>query len=61
MFLGGLHCGRDKDWFSSYIYLTIVKTGAELDLPLLLLHVPDAFLINGQRMDGLTQGPDNNG
>lgn len=25
------------------------------------LHVQDAFLINGRRMDGLTEGPDNNG
>ena len=25
------------------------------------LHVQDVFLINGRRMDGLTEGPDNNG
>lgn len=39
-----------------------MKTAAHSSLPpFLLLHVPDAFLINGRRMDGLTEGPDNNG
>lgn len=37
-------------------------TAHSLSLPLFLpLHVQDAFLINGRRMDGLTEGPDNNG
>lgn len=30
-------------------------------LSFLALHVQDVFLINGRRMDGLTEGPDNNG
>lgn len=39
-----------------------MKTAPHSSLPpFLLLHVPDAFLINGRRMDGLTEGPDNNG
>lgn len=48
--------------------LTIMKptlhepTAHSLSLPLFLpLHVQDAFLINGRRMDGLTEVPDNNG
>lgn len=48
--------------------LTIMKTtlheptAHSLSLPLFFpLHVQDAFLINGRRMDGLTEVPDNNG
>lgn len=37
------------------------ENGASQVSSLLLLHEPDAFLINGRRMDGLTEGPDNNG
>lgn len=75
MFLGGLYnrkialiqfyCKFEKKMWSFFpprIVLTIVKTGQQNSIsPLLLLHVPDAFLINGGRMDGLTEGPDNNG
>lgn len=37
------------------------ENGASQVSFLLLLHVPDVFLINGKRMDELTEGPDNNG
>lgn len=50
------------EFFLLLLVLTIVKTGQQNSVsPLLLLHVPDAFLINGRRMNGLTEGLDNNG
>lgn len=59
-FLYLLTC-REKH-FLSYLGLTLMKTAPHNSLSsFLLLHVPDVFLINGKRMDGLTEGPDNNG
>lgn len=51
-----------KDSFFPYLSLTIMKTGPRnLLSSFLLLRAPDIFLINGRRMDGLTEGLDNNG
>lgn len=63
--LSGCDCSVRKSSIS-YLVLTIMKpeplptTPISL-FPFLPLHVQDAFLINGRRMDGLTEGPDNNG
>lgn len=59
-------CHEVKTSSLSYLGLTIMKAAplhpTTLSLASFLpLHVQDVFLINGRRMDGLTEGPDNNG